>query len=41
MNEPFDEPLRAHRLVVPGTRIGDPKMEAVLAEINGWRTLER
>jgi len=39
-NDPFDEPLRALDWWYPEDQSGDPKMEAVLAEINGWYTLE-
>jgi formate dehydrogenase major subunit len=35
-NDPMDEPLRALNWWYPPDEIGDPKMEAVLAEINGW-----
>src|SRR6266852_987126 len=36
-NDPIDEPLRALDWWYPDDD-GDPKMEAVLAEINGWHT---
>jgi formate dehydrogenase major subunit len=39
-NDPLDEPLRVLDWWYPEDHLGDPKMEAVLAEINGWRTLE-
>ncbi len=39
-NDPLDEPLRALDWWYPEDESGDPKMEAVLAEINGWYTLE-
>jgi formate dehydrogenase major subunit len=39
-NDPLDEPLRALDWWYPEDELGDPKMEAVLAEINGWYTLE-
>jgi formate dehydrogenase major subunit len=35
---PVDEPLRALDWWYPEDDLGDPKMEAVLAEINGWQT---
>ncbi len=38
-NDPLDEPLRALDWWYPEDESGDPKMEAVLAEINGWYTL--
>ncbi len=38
--DPRDEPLRALDWWYPADETGDPHMEAVLAEINGWRTLE-
>ena len=38
--DPLDEPLRALDWWYPEDELGDPKMEAVLAEINGWYTLE-
>jgi formate dehydrogenase major subunit len=34
----LDEPLRALDWWYPEDELGDPKMEAVLAEINGWYT---
>src|SRR6266513_2588671 len=37
-NNPLDEPLRALDWWYPEDHLGDPQMEAVLAEINGWRT---
>jgi len=37
-NDPLDEPLRALDWWYPEDELGDPKMEAVLAEINGWYT---
>ena len=40
-NDPLDEPLRALDWWYPEDELGDPKMEAVLAEINGWHTLEQ
>jgi formate dehydrogenase major subunit len=36
--DPIDEPLRALDWWYPQDELGDPKMEAVLAEINGWYT---
>ena len=39
-NDPLDEPLRALDWWYPEDHLGDPQMEAVLAEINGWRTLQ-
>jgi formate dehydrogenase major subunit len=39
-NDPIDEPLRALDWWYPEDELGDTKMEAVLAEINGWYTLE-
>ena len=38
-NDPIDEPLRALDWWYPEDELGDPKMEAVLAEINGWHTV--
>ena len=38
-NDPLDEPLRVLDWWYPEDEHGDPKMEAVLAEINGWETL--
>ena len=38
-NDPLDEALRALDWWYPEDELGDPKMEAVLAEINGWKTL--
>jgi formate dehydrogenase major subunit len=37
-NDPLDEPLRELDWWYPEDELGDPKMEAVLAEINGWYT---
>ena len=37
-DDPLDEPLRALDWWYPETPEGEPEMEAVLAEINGWRT---
>ncbi|HMH04621.1 MAG TPA: molybdopterin dinucleotide binding domain-containing protein, partial [Candidatus Udaeobacter sp.] len=37
-NDPLDEPLRTLDWWYPEDESGDPKMEAVLAEINGWYT---
>jgi formate dehydrogenase major subunit len=37
-SDPIDEPLRALDWWYPETAEGEPKMEAVLAEINGWQT---
>ncbi len=37
-NDPIDEPLRALDWWYPEDKQGEPKMEAVLAEINGWNT---
>src|SRR5262245_63254420 len=37
-NDPLDEPLRALDWWYPEDELGEPKMEAVLAEINGWYT---
>ena len=36
--DPLDEPLRALDWWYPEDEHGEPQMEAVLAEINGWRT---
>jgi formate dehydrogenase major subunit len=36
--DPIDDPLRALDWWYPQDELGDPKMEAVLAEINGWYT---
>jgi formate dehydrogenase major subunit len=36
--DPLDEPLRALDWWYPEDEKGDPKMESVLAEINGWYT---
>lgn len=38
--DPRDEPIRALDWWYPESEEGEPVMEAVLAEINGWRTLE-
>ena len=35
-NDPLDEPLRALDWWYPEDEFGDPEMEGVLAEINGW-----
>ena len=40
-NDPLDEPLRALDWWYPEDKLGDPEMEAVLAEINGWYTLDQ
>jgi formate dehydrogenase major subunit len=37
-NDPLDEPLCALNWWYPEDKLGDPEMEAVLAEINGWYT---
>jgi len=37
-NDPIDEALRALDWWYPQDKLGDPKMDAVLAEINGWYT---
>jgi formate dehydrogenase major subunit len=37
-NDPDDEPMRALDWWYPETPEGEPEMEAVLAEINGWKT---
>src|SRR5467141_5049249 len=37
-DDPMDEPLRALDWWYPEDEHGEPKMEAVLAEINGWKT---
>ena len=37
-NDPIDEPLRALDWWYPEDEFGDTRMEAVLAEINGWQT---
>src|SRR5438067_5455359 len=39
-NDPLDESLRALDWWYPEDEHGEPHMEAVLAEINGWYTLE-
>ena len=36
--DPLDEPLRALDWWYPQDELGEPQMEAVLAEINGWST---
>ncbi len=36
--DPLDEPLRSLDWWYPEDKLGDPEMEAVLAEINGWYT---
>src|SRR5437762_4673123 len=38
--DPLDEPLRALDWWYPEDEHGEPHMESVLAEINGWQTLE-
>jgi formate dehydrogenase major subunit len=38
--DPLDEALRALDWWYPEDELGEPQMEAVLAEINGWYTLE-
>jgi formate dehydrogenase major subunit len=40
-DDPIDEPLRALDWWYPEDEQGEPKMEAVLAEINGWKTKSR
>jgi formate dehydrogenase major subunit len=40
-NDPLDEPLRALDWWYPEDEHGEPHMESVLAEINGWYTLGR
>jgi formate dehydrogenase major subunit len=40
-NDPLDEPLRALDWWYPEDEYGEPQMESVLAEINGWYTLGR
>jgi formate dehydrogenase major subunit len=37
-SDPLDEPLRAIDWWYPEDELGEPQMEAVLAEINGWHT---
>jgi formate dehydrogenase major subunit len=37
-NDPLDEPLRALDWWYPEDQLGEPQMESVLAEINGWYT---
>src|SRR5690606_24214741 len=39
-DDPRDEALRALDWWYPESEDGEPVMESVLAEINGWRTLE-
>jgi formate dehydrogenase major subunit len=39
-DDPIDEPLRALDWWYPQDELGEPNMEAVLAEINGWKTQE-
>ena len=39
-DDPRDEPMRALDWWYPESEDGEPVMESVLAEINGWRTLE-
>jgi formate dehydrogenase major subunit len=39
-NDPIDEAMRALDWWYPEDEQGEPKMEAVLAEINGWKTLQ-
>jgi len=39
-DDPIDEPLRALDWWYPQDALGEPNMEAVLAEINGWHTKE-
>jgi formate dehydrogenase major subunit len=38
-SDPMDEPLRALDWWYPEDAQGEPKMDAVLAEINGWQTV--
>ena len=40
-NDPLDEPLRALDWWYPEDELGDPEVEGVLAEINGWHTEPR
>ena len=40
-NDPLDEPLRSLDWWYPEDEHGEPHMESVLAEINGWSTLGR
>jgi formate dehydrogenase major subunit len=40
-SDPLDEPLRALDWWYPEDERGEPQMESVLAEINGWQTLSR
>ena len=37
-DDPIDEPLRALDWWYPENKLGDPVIESVLAEINGWNT---
>jgi formate dehydrogenase major subunit len=37
-NDPLDEPLRALDWWYPEDELGEPQMESVLGEINGWST---
>jgi formate dehydrogenase major subunit len=37
-HDPLDEPLRALDWWYPEDQMGEPQMQAVLAEINGWKT---
>jgi formate dehydrogenase major subunit len=37
-NDPLDEPLRALDWWYPEDELGEPQMESVLAEMNGWST---
>ncbi len=37
-DDPRDEPMRALDWWYPESEHGEPRMEAILAEINGWRT---
>jgi formate dehydrogenase major subunit len=39
-DDPIDEPLRALDWWYPEDELGEPRMEAVLAEINGWESLQ-
>ncbi len=38
-DDPVDQPLCALNWWYPEDQLGEPKMEAVLAEINGWKTI--
>src|SRR6202008_4113792 len=40
-NDPLDEPLRALDWWYPEDELGDPTMKAVLADINGSKTLDK